>query len=91
MQLPYYMALHNALRALLISMTAPKYAINPYNCTHFFFQNQFFENDKREKETNERVNKSCFSWRIFGGARLNTQSIFIPTTCIQLGGRSIFA
>ena len=55
------------------------------------FQNQVFENDKREKETNERVNKSCFPWRIFGGARLNTQSIFSPTPCIQLGGSSIFA
>ena len=66
-------------------MTAPKYAINPYNCTHSSLSESIFRNDKREKETNERVNKSCFSWRIFGGARLNTQSIFSPTTCIQLG------
>ena len=99
MQLPYYMA-NNARRyvkpcnkaiAFHISMTAPKYAINPYNCTHSSLSESFFENDKREKETNERVNKSCFSRRIFGGARPNTQSTFIPTTCIQLGGSSIFA
>ena len=59
MQLPYYMALHNALPALFaegryvkpcnkaiiafhISMTAPNYAINTYNCTHSSLSESFF-------------------------------------------------
>ena len=73
-------------------MTAPKYAINPYNCTHSSLSESFFSKMIGEKnKQNERVNKSCFPWRIFGGVRLNTQSTFSPTTCIQVGGSSIFA
>ena len=81
----------NKAIAFHISMTAPKYAMNLIIALTLHFQNQFFENNTREKETNERVNKGCFPWQIFGGARLNTQSIFSPTTCIELGGSSIFA
>ena len=39
MQLPYYVALHNALRAL--------FALTVALTLHF--KNQYFENDKREK------------------------------------------
>ena len=41
------------------------------------FQNQFFENDKKEKETNERVNKSCFSYGGYLVARARIHNLFL--------------
>ena len=53
------------------------------------FKNQF--SIMIERKISESVNKSCFPWRIFGGAHLNTQFIFSLKVCNQLGEVAIFA
>ena len=57
MHLSYYLALNNAVFkpsnkaiAFHISMTAPKYALNPYYYTHYSLKGCIFENDREKNK-----------------------------------------
>ena len=46
-----YVMPYNEAIAFHISMTAPKYALNPYNCTHYYsLSESIFENDREKNK-----------------------------------------